>query len=189
MTMCGTEMTKTTHYFVKFPKYPPRNIQNLVNYYYCYYPYVSPTLSPSLPPILTSHENHPHSLMAILLSLSPHPPNPPHKPTTVTTPKPAIPTITTSSKRLFLLKTASLCIISLTPPYPIAHSSAEPSQPPKPALSGIANTKSWFQFYGSGFAIRVPPQFEDITEPEVYNTALSLICLSFCVLAFKIVAA
>ncbi|XP_030960953.1 uncharacterized protein LOC115982485 [Quercus lobata] len=112
--------------------------------------------------------------MAILLSLSPHPPNLPHKPITLPTPKPTIPTTNTSSKRLFLLKTASLCIISLTQSYPIAHSSAEPSQPPKPALSGIANTKSWFQFYGSGFAIRVPPQFEDITEPEDYNAGLSL---------------
>ncbi|CAL5427095.1 unnamed protein product [Camellia sinensis] len=33
---------------------------------------------------------------------------------------------------------------------------------------------SWFQFYGSGFAIRVPPQFEDIMEPEDYNAGLSL---------------
>ncbi|KAK7821508.1 uncharacterized protein LOC112009829 [Quercus suber] len=103
---------------------------------------------------------HTHQTFPINPSLSPLP-NPP------------FPT-NTSSKRLFLLKTASLCIISLTPPYPIAHSSAEPSQPPKSALLGIANTKSWFQFYGSGFAIRVPPQFEDITEPEDYNAGLSL---------------
>jgi hypothetical protein len=118
--------------------------------------------------------------MAILLSLPPHPPHLPQKPINLTTPKPTIPT--TSSKRLFLLKTTSLCLISLTPPYPIAHSSTQPSQPPKPALSGIANTKSWFQFYGDGFAIRVPPEFQDIMEPEViqYN-------LLFCLLAFRIV--
>ncbi|CAN4117539.1 unnamed protein product [Withania somnifera] len=41
-------------------------------------------------------------------------------------------------------------------------------------LSGIANTKSWFQFYGDGFSIRVPPEFEDLTEPEDYNAGLSL---------------
>ncbi|XP_059438097.1 uncharacterized protein LOC132170953 [Corylus avellana] len=112
------------------------------------------------------------------LSLSPHPPNPPQnpspatiKPTSLTASKP---TASTTSKRHFLLKTTSLFIISLTPAYPLAHSSAEPSLPPKPALSGIANTKSWFQFYGNGFAIRVPPQFEDITEPEDYSAGLSL---------------
>lgn len=41
-------------------------------------------------------------------------------------------------------------------------------------LAGIANTKSWFRFYGDGFTIRVPPQFEDFTEPEDYNAGLSL---------------
>ncbi|KAB1202290.1 hypothetical protein CJ030_MR8G008688 [Morella rubra] len=114
--------------------------------------------------------------MAILLSLPPHPPHPPQNPDSSTT-KPI--SLTTSkptaiSKRLFLLKTTSLCIISLTPAYPVARSSAETTLPPKPALSGIANTRSWFQFYGNGFAIRVPPQFEDITEPEDYSAGLSL---------------
>lgn len=63
--------------------------------------------------------------------------------------------------------------LSLTLHYPIPISFAEKS-PSKSILSGIANTKSWFQFYGSGFAIRVPPQFEDIMEPEDYNAGLSL---------------
>ncbi|KAF5463458.1 hypothetical protein F2P56_019372 [Juglans regia] len=117
--------------------------------------------------------------MAILLSLPPHPPNPPQNPNSATTkpisltaPKPTA--FTTISKRHFLLKTTSLSIISLTLSYPVAHSSAEPSVPPKSALSGIANTKSWFQFFGDGFAIRIPPQFEDIMEPEDYNAGLSL---------------
>ncbi|KAJ3676314.1 hypothetical protein LUZ60_003726 [Juncus effusus] len=42
-----------------------------------------------------------------------------------------------------------------------------------PFLNGIANTKSWFQFIGDGFSIRVPPQFDDITEPEEYNVDLT----------------
>lgn len=41
------------------------------------------------------------------------------------------------------------------------------SNSPKSFLSGIANTNSWFQFYGDGFAIRVPPDFQDINEPDV----------------------
>jgi hypothetical protein len=36
-----------------------------------------------------------------------------------------------------------------------------------PLLGGIANTRSWSQYYGSGFSIRVPPSFDDILEPEV----------------------
>ncbi|XP_041020787.1 uncharacterized protein LOC121262392 isoform X1 [Juglans microcarpa x Juglans regia] len=118
--------------------------------------------------------------MAILLSLPPHPPNPPQNPNSATTKPisltaPKRTSFTTISKRHFLLKTTSLSIISLsTLSYPVAHSSAEPSVPPKPALSGIANTKSWFQFFGDGFAIRIPPQFEDITEPEDYTAGLSL---------------
>ncbi|XP_054802646.1 UPF0603 protein At1g54780, chloroplastic [Prosopis cineraria] len=46
--------------------------------------------------------------------------------------------------------------------------------PSKSLLSSIENTKSWFQFYGDGFAIRVPPEFQDINEPEDYNAGLSL---------------
>ncbi|XP_050143304.1 uncharacterized protein LOC126619080 isoform X3 [Malus sylvestris] len=106
----------------------------------------------------------------LLLSLSPHPPNPPQNPNP-TTPKPTIslPTSTpASSKRNLILKTTSLFLISLTPQqYPVAHSSPQaPPPPPRPALSGISNTKNWFQFFGDGFAIRVPPQFQDVQEPE-----------------------
>ncbi|VVA12753.1 Hypothetical predicted protein [Prunus dulcis] len=116
----------------------------------------------------------------LLLSLPPHPPVPPKNPKT-TTPKltPPQPTIaltdSTTSKRRFILESTSLFLISLTPQqYPVAHSSPEASAPPRPSLSGIANTKSWFQFFGDGFAIRVPPQFQDVSEPEDYNTGLSL---------------
>ncbi|ONK68029.1 uncharacterized protein A4U43_C05F6450 [Asparagus officinalis] len=49
-----------------------------------------------------------------------------------------------------------------------------PPPPQKKALDGICSTKSWFQFFGDGFSIRVPPQFEDIMEPEDYNAGLAL---------------
>ncbi|KAL7239399.1 hypothetical protein ACSBR2_005328 [Camellia fascicularis] len=109
--------------------------------------------------------------MAILLSLFPHPPNPLQNPNLK--PKPISLSTFNSSKRHFVFNTSSLCFLSLTLHYPIPISFAEKS-PSKSILSGIANTKSWFQFYGSGFAIRVPPQFEDIMEPEDYNAGLSL---------------
>ncbi|CAN6346909.1 unnamed protein product [Urochloa humidicola] len=50
-----------------------------------------------------------------------------------------------------------------------------PTQAPhsKPVLGGIANTRSWSQYYGSGFSIRVPPSFDDILEPEDYNAGMT----------------
>uniref|UniRef100_A0A0F7GYG9 Photosystem II reaction center PsbP family protein n=1 Tax=Melianthus villosus TaxID=377280 RepID=A0A0F7GYG9_9ROSI len=105
--------------------------------------------------------------MAILLSLTssifPPSPNAPQNP------KPNTTLSTFSSKRHFLLTSTSLCTLLLTP-----ISSAEPSSPKKSTFSGIASTRSWFQFFGNGFAIRVPPQFEDVMEPEDYNAGLSL---------------
>ncbi|XP_011048935.1 PREDICTED: uncharacterized protein LOC105142824 [Populus euphratica] len=105
--------------------------------------------------------------MAILLSLFPHhhPLNPEpigQKPNPLAT---AL--LNTITKRQFIFKTTSLCVTSLTTQSPLAQSLAESSSPSKSVLSTIANTKSWFQFYGDGFSIRVPPQFEDIMEPEV----------------------
>ncbi|XP_050380181.1 uncharacterized protein LOC126797574 [Argentina anserina] len=117
----------------------------------------------------------------LLLSLPPHPPNPKPKIPYPTTPKLTSKlTITNNntvptSKRDLILKTTSIFLMSLIPQqYPTAHPSSEASTPPKSILSGISNTKSWFQFYGDGFSIRVPPQFEDIMEPEDYNAGLSL---------------
>ncbi|KAL6142675.1 hypothetical protein ACLB2K_060952 [Fragaria x ananassa] len=118
--------------------------------------------------------------MAILfLSLPPHQPNPKPKIPNLTTPKftskLCITNNTPTSRRDLILKTTPIFLISLIPQqYPTAHSSTEASPPQKSILSGIANTKSWFQFYGDGFSIRVPPQFEDIMEPEDYNAGLSL---------------
>ncbi|KAK9293365.1 hypothetical protein L1049_021357 [Liquidambar formosana] len=117
--------------------------------------------------------------MAILLSLSPPLPKPPQKPNpktskllSFTIPRPS--PLFNPSKRDFILKTSSLSTLLLILQYPFPHSHAEPSPPSKSILSGIASTKSWFQFFGDGFAIRVPPQFEDIMEPEDYNAGLSL---------------
>ncbi|XP_044481697.1 uncharacterized protein LOC123208322 [Mangifera indica] len=112
--------------------------------------------------------------MAILLSLSLtsiHPPNPKLNTffTTTTTSQ-----NTNFTKRHLILKTTSLCFISLATRHPLPHSLAESSPPSKTVFSGIANTKSWFQFYGDGFAIRVPPEFADVMEPEDYNAGLSL---------------
>ncbi|KAA8545070.1 hypothetical protein F0562_019831 [Nyssa sinensis] len=116
--------------------------------------------------------------MAVLLSLSPHPPKPPQnpnpsipKPISLSSLKPY--SLSNSSKRQLIINTASLYFLSLTLQLPGPISSAETS-PSKSILSNIANTKSWFQFFGNGFAIRVPPQFEDIMEPEDFSAGLSL---------------
>lgn len=77
-------------------------------------------------------------------------------------------------RRDFLFQSLSTCIASLTLKPPIALSANVSSSPSKSIFSGIANTKSWFQFYGDGFSIRVPPQFQDLTEPEDFNAGLSL---------------
>ncbi|XP_011078713.1 uncharacterized protein LOC105162417 [Sesamum indicum] len=71
---------------------------------------------------------------------------------------------------LVTLSSAVALAEEISPPPPPSSSSSSS----KSFLSGIANTKSWFQFYGDGFAIRVPPNFEDIMEPEDYNAGLSL---------------
>ena len=77
-----------------------------------------------------------------------------------------------TSKRNLILKTSLLCISSI-PHLHVPQSSAEVSSS-KSLLSSIANTTSWFQFYGDGFAIRVPPEFEDIMEPEVISSTVKL---------------
>ncbi|GFZ02934.1 tagatose-6-phosphate ketose/aldose isomerase, putative [Actinidia rufa] len=116
--------------------------------------------------------------MAILLSLSPHPPKP-HQNPNPSTPKPISlsafqsTALFNSSRRQLILNAPSLCFLSLILTYPVPKSRSE-TLPSKSILSGIASTKSWSQFYGDGFAIRVPPQFADITEPEDYNAGLSL---------------
>ncbi|XP_020229971.1 uncharacterized protein LOC109810813 isoform X2 [Cajanus cajan] len=79
-----------------------------------------------------------------------------------------------TSKRNLILQTSLLCIgVGLTPQVPVAQSSPQAS-PSKSLLSSIQNTTSWFQFYGDGFAIRVPPEFKDVMEPEDFNAGQSL---------------
>ncbi|XP_073314242.1 uncharacterized protein [Primulina huaijiensis] len=72
------------------------------------------------------------------------------------------------TRRLFTLASSISSLVMMS-----SASSAE-TPPSKSFLSGISSTKSWFQFYGDGFSIRVPPAFEDIMEPEDYNAGLSL---------------
>ncbi|XP_021282835.1 uncharacterized protein LOC110415489 [Herrania umbratica] len=113
--------------------------------------------------------------MALLLSLSLRPPKPPQNPK-LTSLNPPVPTSvikTLNTRRQFIINTTSLCISLLSPQNPVPQSLAEPSTPSKPALN-IANTKSWFQFYGDGFAIGGAPEFEDIMEPEDFNAGASL---------------
>ncbi|KAJ4969493.1 hypothetical protein NE237_016194 [Protea cynaroides] len=120
--------------------------------------------------------------MAVLLSLSAHltkpPQNPSPNPNSKTFLRFELASFCYSSKRDFVLKTAVISLVSITLALrlPLGNSlaSAEETTSKKSILSGISNTKSWFQFVGNGFAIRVPPQFEDIMEPEDYNAGLSL---------------
>ncbi|XP_043709966.1 uncharacterized protein LOC122658884 isoform X1 [Telopea speciosissima] len=117
-----------------------------------------------------------------VLSLSAHPTKPPQYPNPNSNSKTFDRFETTSicnlSKRDFALKTAAISIVSLSLvlKFPLGNSiaSAEEATSKKSILSGISNTKSWFQFFGDGFAIRIPPLFEDIMEPEDYTAGLSL---------------
>ncbi|KAK1432514.1 hypothetical protein QVD17_09411 [Tagetes erecta] len=83
-----------------------------------------------------------------------------------------------TSRRSFLsIASVSSLIAFVQPPNLIAQtssSSSSSSSSTKTILSGITSTKSWFRYFGDGFAIRVPPDFEDIMEPEDYNAGLSL---------------
>ncbi|XP_042518155.1 uncharacterized protein LOC122091957 [Macadamia integrifolia] len=120
--------------------------------------------------------------MAFLLSLYAHPTKSPENPSPSFNsngfPRFETASFCNLSKRVFALKTAAISIVSLSLAlrFPLGNSlaSAEEATAKKSILSGISNTKSWFQFFGDGFAIRVPPQFEDIMEPEDYSAGLSL---------------
>ncbi|KAL3629936.1 hypothetical protein CASFOL_026248 [Castilleja foliolosa] len=87
------------------------------------------------------------------------------------------------SRRSFILAAFHTCSSSLlflsaalaqTPSSSSSSPSVSKSSKNPNFLSGISNTKSWFQFYGDGFAIRVPPNFQDIMEPEDYNAGIAL---------------
>lgn len=101
--------------------------------------------------------------MSTLLSLSVsiHPPKPLQKPNSMCTQPNSI------SRRQVFFTGSNLLLSQLIPKSDAQTNSNN-------FLSGIANTKSWFQFYGDGFSIRVPPEFQDLTEPEDYNAGLSL---------------
>ncbi|XP_015083257.1 uncharacterized protein LOC107026700 [Solanum pennellii] len=101
--------------------------------------------------------------MSTLLSLSVsiHPPKPLQKPNSMCAQPNSI------SRRQVFFTGSNLLLSQLIPKSDAQTNSNN-------FLSGIANTKSWFQFYGDGFSIRVPPEFQDLTEPEDYNAGLSL---------------
>uniref|UniRef100_A0A0F7GX91 Photosystem II reaction center PsbP family protein n=1 Tax=Goodyera fumata TaxID=1390594 RepID=A0A0F7GX91_9ASPA len=72
------------------------------------------------------------------------------------------------SRRAAIIEFATVTL-SLTLP-----ASAKVSSSPNAALDGISSTRSWVQFFGDGFYIRVPPLFEDIMEPEDYSVGQTL---------------
>ncbi|KAI4303549.1 hypothetical protein MLD38_039160 [Melastoma candidum] len=95
-----------------------------------------------------------------------------HRPTNI-----SILALNPSRRDLFLKPIPALLFFSLWQSFSAKSPCfAEPSasSPPKASPLGITNTKDWFQFYGDGFSIKVPPQFEDIMEPEDFNAGLSL---------------
>ncbi|KAM3273276.1 hypothetical protein ACQJBY_042932 [Aegilops geniculata] len=121
-----------------------------------------------------------------LLPLAPSPPYPKpprlcHKPT------PARPLYRCdATRRDFAIYTASAAAAAaaMSPAAATAADEALPSasQSPTPhppnggatsLLVGIANTRSWSQYYGSGFSIRVPPSFDNILEPEDFSAAMT----------------
>ncbi|KAK9161379.1 hypothetical protein Syun_007720 [Stephania yunnanensis] len=91
-------------------------------------------------------------------------------------PKSSFPCCNSSSRRHFALISTFLISsdlsLRITSTFPAIAETEKPNS--KPILSGISNTTSWVQFFGDGFAIRVPPQFEDVAEPEDYSAGLSL---------------
>nr|KJB82603.1 hypothetical protein B456_013G204100 [Gossypium raimondii]KJB82605.1 hypothetical protein B456_013G204100 [Gossypium raimondii] len=111
--------------------------------------------------------------MALLLSSSLHPPTSPLNPklNSLSTP---LPNAVVTKRQLIINTTTSFSIIFGVQQNPVPQCLAQPSNPSKPSVLNIANTKAWFQFYGDGFAIRVPPEFEDIMEPEDFNAGASL---------------
>ncbi|BAF17402.1 uncharacterized protein [Oryza sativa Japonica Group] len=117
---------------------------------------------------------------AVLLRLAPSPPYPQNPPPRRRSPASAC----GASRRDFAIHTAiasasAAVAVSVRPATAAAADEeappGEPSQNKKgsPLLGGIANTKSWSQYYGSGFSIRVPPSFDDILEPEEFNVGMT----------------
>uniref|UniRef100_R7W8V9 Uncharacterized protein n=1 Tax=Aegilops tauschii TaxID=37682 RepID=R7W8V9_AEGTA len=115
-----------------------------------------------------------------LLPLAPSPPYP-KPPRLCLKPTPARPLYRCdATRRDFAIYTASAAAAAAAMSLAAATAADEAlpsaSQSPTPhppnggatsLLVGIANTRSWSQYYGSGFSIRVPPSFDNILEPEV----------------------
>lgn len=56
----------------------------------------------------------------------------------------------------------------------VVSDSPKQSVPSKSIFAGLLDTQSWYQFRGEGFSLRVPPDFNDLTEPEDYSAGSSL---------------
>ncbi|KAJ0253801.1 Tagatose-6-phosphate ketose/aldose isomerase [Hirschfeldia incana] len=97
-----------------------------------------------------------------------------HRPKSLSPLEPSASLKVPTFRRDVVLRTASLCFVSFVFQNPLLESLADPTKSAKPGRLAIANTNSWFQYFGDGFSIRVPPQFIDFTEPEDYSAGLSL---------------
>ncbi|KAJ4779393.1 hypothetical protein LUZ62_063650 [Rhynchospora pubera] len=89
-----------------------------------------------------------------------------------------LPQLSCSRRDAIILTSLVLPAISLAPPWSAAATDSSEKEKANvssrnPFLNGIANTKSWSQYIGDGFSIRVPPLFDDIMEPEDYNGGLT----------------
>ncbi|KAF3336943.1 hypothetical protein FCM35_KLT19529 [Carex littledalei] len=81
-----------------------------------------------------------------------------------------------SRRDAIILTSVVLPAISLIPPRSAAATDSPEkanASTRKPFLEGIVNTKSWFQYFGDGFTIRAPPLFDDVLEPEEYNSEVT----------------
>ncbi|MCE3051526.1 hypothetical protein HAX54_050093 [Datura stramonium] len=97
--------------------------------------------------------------MSTLLPLSFHPPKPPQIPISTSAQPNSL-----SRRLVFLTGSTSFCFFLSQCPLLIPHPT--PRRNRHLSFQELPH-KSWFQFYGDGFSIRVPPEFEDLTEPEV----------------------
>ncbi|KAL9253421.1 hypothetical protein AKJ16_DCAP05476 [Drosera capensis] len=106
--------------------------------------------------------------MAALVSSLFLPTKPPQNPN----PRPKIHCCASPSKRELILGSFTLCVSSpliIQTPFALADAETE-TKKKKSLFDGIVNTSSWFRFFGDGFAIRVPPSFENVMGPELRET-------------------
>ncbi|GAB2228933.1 hypothetical protein Droror1_Dr00023067 [Drosera rotundifolia] len=109
--------------------------------------------------------------MATLVSSLFLPTKPPQNPN----PRPKVHCCASLSKRELILGSFALCVSSpliIQTPFALADAETE-TKKKKSLFDEIVNTSSWFRFFGDGFAIRVPPTFENLIGPEDFNAGSS----------------